>query len=351
MKRFACALLAAAALAPGCDRRPQLVPASADSTAVAVDSFSVYARWASDAWDRGDGEIGARASARLVHEALRARPNAPWAERARGVLDSLGIAAEVHGNGLATCVNLFSRIEPEGDSWPYLFWNEAGEIRLQGVDGRGLHLLEVATRHMLSGTDPGDSSQVAALWARRVGAGQQPQVMVWGYAPGGRWDLVQSLGADSLGGIGTAQFADLDSVIELVSRTYRPTAYFDECASCPHVFREHRFTWGVAGFEALDDRIVPSAYTTFTALIAALMAGDRARAAEQVVDPSLIDFAKRFEWHRGSHGRWRVAPGTTESATQAVLFRGNSDAFRVTFEVRDGAWVIAGFEPTARSLE
>ena len=66
---------------------------------------------------------------------------------------------------------------------------------------------------------------------------------------------------------------------------------------------------------------------------------------------SLIDFARRFQWNDPSRGRWRMAPATDEGAMDMVFLRGTQDAFRVRFEARDGDWVIAGFEPTERSLE
>ncbi|MFN8586765.1 MAG: hypothetical protein U0704_03100 [Candidatus Eisenbacteria bacterium] len=352
--RLACALLALAAcvpLAAGCNRKPTLMPASADSTAAAPDSFTVHARQAVEAWDAGDDAQGSTASALLAREALEARPNAPWAERLRGVLDSLGIGAEVAGSDRASVVNLFSRTKGEGDSWPWLFWREGGGVRTQALETRGMKLASVATRGMDDASEPGDSAQVAVLWDRRVGAGLQPQLTVWRHAPGGRWDLLQTLGADSLGGVGTGEFAGDDSTTELTTRTFRPTPYFDECATCPHVYHERRFEWGAAGFTRLAEMPVPSPYSTFTAFVAALVANDRARASEEVVDPSLIEFARRLEWHVTTKGRWRVAPATDESALEMVFFRGPKDAFRVMFEPRDGDWMIAGFEPTNRAVE
>ncbi len=345
---IALALLAAAA---GCQRRTQLVPASADSTGTPVDSFRVYAREAADRWESGVNDDAAAASARVVREALLARPNAPWVERARGVLDSLGIAAEVEGGDRALVTNLFSRTEPEGRSWPYLFWRDGGRPRFQAVEGGGMRLKALDSRDFGGDSAPTDSAQIAVLWGKRVGAGQQPLLMVWKYARGGRWDLLQTLGADSLGGTGNGEFGAADTLRELSVRTYRPTPYFDECATCPHVFRERRFAWGARGFTRIDDRPVPSPYSTFAAFIAALVANDREHAAQYVVDRSLVDFARRFEWNAPARGRWRVAPATDESAIEMVFLRGPKDAYRVTFDARENDWIIAGFEPTTRAIE
>lgn len=344
---LACALFALA----GCTRRTELVPASADSTrAAASDSFAVLAGQATDRWEAGVDDEAASLSARVVHHALTVRMNAPWAERARGVLDSLGIGAEAAGNARATVVNMFSRSDPEGPSWPYLFWHQGDGVHLQPIDTRGLHLAEVATRGFDHDDTPRDSAMTAVLWGKRAGGGQQPMLTVWRYAHG-RWDLAQTLGPDSLGGIGSGEFAAGDSSTQFTARTFRPAPYFDECPTCPHVYRARRYSWGPDGFARLDDRLVPSPYSTFTAFIGALASNDRDRALPLVADPSLLEFARRFDWQNPGKGRWRVAPATDESATQMVFFRGQKEAFRVTFEPRDGDWVIAGFEPTQRSLE
>jgi hypothetical protein len=350
--RVALVGLAALATLAGCDRRTQLMPASSDSThAAAPDSFALFARRAGERWEGGQNEQAADFSARVLHEAFRLRPNGPWVERARGVLDSLGIAAEVAGDDRAAVANLFSRADPDGESWPYLFWHTRSGPRFQAIDGRGLHLAEATARGFGEDSSPTDSAQVAVLWGRRAGTGPQPLLMVWKRAAGGRWDLLQSLGADSLGGTGTGEFTPGDSLRDLTLRTYRATPHFDECPTCPHVFHERRFAWDRAGFRRVDDRLVPSPYTTFTAFIDALIDDDRARAEPLVVDRSLVDFARRFEWNVAARGRWRVAPATDESAVEMVFFRGNSDAFRVRFEAREGDWLIVGFQPTDRSVE
>lgn len=345
-------LMALLALAvAGCDRTPQLVPPEADSLAVVPDSFTVLSRTAVRKWDEGADDEAAAASARLVHAALRLRPGAPWRERARGVLDSLGIGAEVAGSDRALVVNLFSRVEAMGHTWPYLFWNEGGEVRFQTLEGGGMHLVDVVTRGFGNDGAPSDTAQTAALFDRRVAAGTEPVLMVWQRAAGGRWDLLQHLPGDSLGGTGSGEFVAGEQGADLTTRTFRPTPYFDECPSCPHVHREARFEWKGSGFRRIDDQMVPSPYAAFTAFIAAVMARDHVRAARHVTDPALIDFALRFDWDEGGRGRWRVAPGSDENALEMVFFRGARDAFRVSFQARDGDWVVSGFEPTERAIE
>lgn len=344
-------LCAALAALPACDRTPKLVPESPDSLVVHPDSFTVYARRASEQWDAGEDDVAAGLSARVVHEALRVRVGAPWAERTRGVLDSLGFAAEVAGGDRITLVNLFSRSRPEGDSWPYLYWHQPEGVHVQSVEGRGLHLQDIATRGFDPEGIPSDSSQVSALYTRRAGGGAQPIVMVWHRARAGRWDLLQTLGPDSLGGVGSAEFTSTDPEIGLTSRTYHSTPYFEECATCPHVYVLRHFRWTAAGFARADEQRVPSPYSTFTAFISALVNDDRERAMQVVADPTLVDFARRYAWNESSRGRWRVAPATDEGAIEMVFFRGSNEAYRISFESRDGDYVVAGFEATQRSVE
>jgi hypothetical protein len=355
MKRVphALAALAAVALAfslASCDRRPQIMPAGSDSTGAKPDSFAVLARQAADRWDSGADEDAAVLSAHVVLEALRLRPTAPWPERARVVLDSLGIAAEVAGDERMVVVNLFSRARGDDSSYPYLYWHSSGP-RVQALEATDLHLVAVVGRGFTAKFEPSDSAGVAVLWGRRAGPGQQPMLMVWRQAPGGRWDFAQALGPDSLGGTGSGEFTGADTSLALETRTYRPTPYFDECANCPHVFRERRFAWRAGGFERTDEQVVPSPYSSFTGFIAALVAGDREAASRHAVDPSLVDFARRYEWHVPGKGRWRIAPVSDEAATSMIFLRGASEAYRVTFEAREGDFVVAGFEATQRPMD
>lgn len=344
------ALLALALAASSCDRTPQLLPAGADSTQAAPDTFAVLARDAADRWDAGDDEQGSALSARVVLEAFKLRPTAPWRPRARGVLDSLGIAAEVEGDDRLLVVNMFSRARGGDASYPFLFWRADGP-RVQPLEGADLHLAAVAGRGFTAASEPTDTAQAAVLFWRRVGAGQQPILMAWRYAKGGRWDLAQTLGSDSLGGIGGGEFVGREPGQALNVRTYRPTPHFEECATCPHVYHERAFAWRTGGFERTSDQVVPSPYASFTAFIAALVAGDRPEATRHVVDPSLVEFARRHEWHVTGRGRWRLAPVSDERVTSMVFLRGAHDAYRVAFEPRDGDWVVAGFEPTIRPME
>jgi hypothetical protein len=322
------------------------VPASADSLGAGDDSVSILAREAVRQWESGQGEPAAGTTARMLLARLSVDAPEGWGARARALLDSLHVGSEVAGSGRAVVVNLFSRAETDGGSWPYFYWNEGGAVRMQPLEGRGMRLVDMAARGFEGGS-AGEAAQVAVLWGRRAAAGQQPLLITWRRASGGRWDLAQTLGPDSLGGTGTGRFEDL----VLVTRTFRATPWFDECATCPHVFYERRFQWEPHGFVRADERMVASPYASFASFVGALVAGDRDAAERFVADGSLVEFARRYEWHDPQLGRWRPAPGTDANAPEMVFFRGRSEAFRVTFQPRGTGWVVLGFESTTRSVE
>ncbi len=176
--------------------------------------------------------------------------------------------------------------------------------------------------------------------------------MVWS-APGPEtWAPSQTLGADSLGGVGTVEIAsEGDSVTVLTSRTFRGMPRFEECATCPHVYALHRFRWGPQGFARTADRAVPSPYSSFVQFVLALGAGDHEAAARYVSDPALLEQARLFEFNALPKGAWRAAPATDESAGTMVFFRGQQEAYQVTFEPRGEDWLISGIKPTTRTIE
>jgi hypothetical protein len=350
------ALLAALALAAGCSRTPRLIPASADSTAgFSADSTALLARAVQSAWDAPDsGAIAARLTAALVLHDLQvhiaSEPRLDWAERTRSLLDSLDVGAETVAGPCAMVVNFFSRSDPSAGSWPWLIACGPKRLGASPMPGQGMALQSVVTRGLFGDPPkPPGPRGVAVLFARRGTAGQQPLLMTL-RPRGDGWDLAQTLGADSLGGAGSGSFEAAGDTVELVTRTFSNTPRFEECATCPHIFRIHRFRWRGEGFVRVEDRLVPSPYATFAAFVAALASGDDAAALARVADPSLLDQARQAEWG-ASRGSWRVAPSTDETAREMIFYRGMKEAWRVRFEPRGPEWVIAGFELTTRSLE
>jgi hypothetical protein len=353
MKRLA-ALAIAVTLAtwlPGCDRAPRFRPAGPDSTgAVPADSGAIYVQMARAEWeDLEQGSTAAELTARIIVQDLRNRPTEPIAQRARNLVDSLSFGAETVGGPWFVVVNLFARSNPSAGSYPYLFWRDQDATRLQFLEAGGMHLVGAIEE---ARSDDQQASRLAVLYTRVGSAGQQPFVFVWQRPPGrATWRLAQSLGADSLGVVGTAHFVQPgpDGVV-LVSRATIPTRGFDECATCPHVYRVKRLRWGEGGLVTVGEEIERSPYFAFVQFIQALESGDRGRAEGWVADPSLVDAADGFEWGRRK-GLWRLAPASSPNAKDFVMFRGSQEAYRVHFGQRGGDWVVIGFEPTSRSLE
>jgi len=342
--------LALCIAAAGCDRTPRFKTGEADSTAtIPADSNAIYVQLARDRW--GDPDLGQEAadlSARVVLQALRNQSSEPIAARTRELLDSLVFGAETAGDRGFVVANLFARSNPSVGSYPYLFWREGEATRYQSLDAGGMHLVGAIDEE----TAVGSGKRVAVLFTRVGPSGQQPFAYVWQLPPGGdTWRLAQSLGADSLGSVGSGRFVSpgSDGVV-LESRATVPARGFDECSTCPHVYRLRRFRWGPAGLVMASEEVESSPYYAFVQLIQALAAGDRDAALRWVADPSLADAAIGYEWGK-SKGPWRLAPGNSPNARDLLLFRGNQEAYRVHFGPRGDDWVVTGFEPSSRNIE
>ena len=349
-------MLAGLAAVAACSRQPpRFVPPNADSSlAVKPDSFAVLVGMALDQWESDGGAPAAQATARLLLDDLRRHADGPLADRARTFLDSCGFSAEVVGGADLMAVNLFSRSDPTGGAWPNLFWRDGESVRLQALEGGGMRLFDVAAR----GADEGgggsgsDLSQVSAIFGRASNRGQQPVVIVWRRSAGSnRWALSQTLGPDSLGGVGVAEFVPQGAgPVGLEARTYRRTPGFDECATCPHIHLTLRFAWARGGWDKASEETAASPYYAFVQLITALSAGDRELAQRLVADPSLLEAADRYELGRAK-GLWRVAPGTDESAEEMTFFRGPREAYKVRFAPHEGQWMVTDLQPAQRSIE
>ena len=342
---------------PGCSRQPRFVPASADSSlAVPRDSLAEQVRILDERWSAaGGGEEAARLTARVLLQDLRVRlaagSQAEWEGRARTLLDSLDVGAEFASAGCALAVNFFSRSDPTAGSWPWVFWCDGTTAQAQAVEGAGMGLVGLAARGLSPEPSAGGNlAGIAALFARRAGGGQQPLLLAWRVA-GERLELTQTLGPDSLGGVGTGAFGTAgDSLVVLTTRTWKPTPRFDECATCPHVFHERRFRWALEGFEGFEDALVPTPYVAFVQLIQALTLGDRDGAVERVTRPALVESARRAGWATVK-GSWRAAPGSAERGDELVFYRGVNEAWKVRFERRGESWRVDSFEATTRVID
>ena len=341
----------------GCTRQPHFVPASADSSlATPGDSLAEQGRVLQERWSaQGGGGEASRLTAQVLLRELRvwqaADPGAAWEERARALLDSLDVGAELVGSHGALGVNFFSRSDPTAGSWPWIFWCAGSAVQAQAVEGSGMSMVGLAARGLSAEpAAPPQSPGIAALFARRTGGGPQPMLLTWRVVGGGL-ALAQTLGPDSLGGVGTGTFeSSADSGVVLATRTWRPTPRFDECPTCPHVLHQRRFHWGLEGFESFEDALVPTPYVAFVQLIQALTAGDRDGALGLVTRPALLESARRAGWATVK-GPWRAAPGSEERGDELVFYRGSSEAWKVRFQRQGEGWRVDSFEPTTRVIE
>lgn len=349
MQRLARALLPVVALVllGACDRTPQLMQEREDAAAGgAVDSVAAYMTLAQRAWEAGAGEEAARLTAVALRGELARRGPEHWVSRSEALLDSLNIGAEVRGAPCVVIVNLFARSNPQGVSWPQAFWCDGEAVGQQAIEGQGMRLIQVATRD--AAVAPGTHA-LAVLYGQHVSAGIQPVLMTWSGGSSG-WTIDQTLGADSLGGMGQGRFEDVNGTIDLVTETHRVSRGFQECPQCPHVERVLRFRWEPAGFARVSESIKATPYSAFVRFIQSLRASDYVEAMSFVSDRPVLERAINFGWAR-SRQPWRLAPGMHDEASEMVFLHGQRDAYRVWFEPRGDRWVISSLDTTARSLE
>ncbi len=341
------ALFAVLALLPGCDRKPRLVPASADSAdTTPEDPYDVMIKNAGRDWENGMLDEAADLTSRALRVDLKRRDPGTWAKRAASLLDSMNVGAEVSGGDCAIVVNLFSRANPTGQSWPYVYWCDADSARRQKIEGEGLRLLSIAARDVKGAmTDRG----LAVLYGQSGGAGVMPTLMVW-KALGNTWKLAQTLGPDSLGGTGSGEFRSTPDGIALETRTFRVSRGFIECASCPHVEVVRDFKWDGNTFTKVSEAVHETPYATFVQFIRALRSADYVGAMGLASDGNVVERALDFGWGRDRQS-WRVAPGTSDAAREMTFFHGQTEAFRVWFEPRGDGFSIASLDTTARVLE
>ncbi len=342
------------ALATGCTRKTTLMQRDTTGPVAAAggDSTTQLLHAAEQAWDAQSDDAGAATlTLRAVREDLRGRPPHDWVARAGELLDSLGVGVETAGGPCGMMVNVFVRADPGRGSWPALYWCDGALVRSQEVEGRNMRLLGMVSAGGSDSLTHGAPLRAAALFGRSRLGRQEPLLFAWSRRPRDtKWKIVQTLGPDSLGGFGTGAFeAPSDSATDLVTRTFHTPRGWDECNTCPHVLKEHRFRWQADGFHRVADRDVPSTYATFVSFVDA-MQSDLARAQTLVSDPSLIQLATQYQFDH-SRGTWRIAPATEDAGSELRIFRGGQEAYRVTFEPRGDDWVINNIQTVARSVE
>lgn len=352
--RVALAIMSVWVLA-GCQRKTNIVVIPGDSTATGVVDSSVIAlRDAQQMWESGNPADAAAATAKVLARDFIGHEPGEWHERASYLMDSLGVGGEFADAPCALAVNFFSRSNPDGGSWPYVYWCGDKGPSMQALEGKNLHLQAILSRGVVqTGVGTDSLRRLAAVFVRRAAGGAQPLLMTWALPLKGpeHWSIVQTLGADSLGGYGTASLEGVaDTTANLVVRSYRVAPGFVECATCPHAYSSSRFAWSAQGFTRTETQTVPSPYATFARFIQALVANNRMAAEEFVSEPTLVLEATKFEWHV-KKGPWRTAPGDTESPSVMTFLRGPKDAYTVHFRAQSQGYVITGFEPVSPSTE
>ena len=346
-----CMLCVCFVVVAGCNRKPRFVPPGGDSTgAYAFDSTTVLAQDVSDLWDRATDRRSvseaSSATVRLARQFLLVRGGPVLSDGLAAYLDSIGVGVEVAADrrdSNTAAANFFARTSPEAGSEPWILWRDGSDVRYQAVEGRGLRLFQMASRSY-------PANEVALLFGRPASGGFNPLLLVLRRTSRGGWQIAQSVGTDSLGGTGRVEFGRQDSTIIARARTYRSAPRFEECASCPHLYRQRVLEWDRDGFHIASDRLEPSQYQAFVEFIDAVSLGDSRLASSFTTNPGVLRDALRFGWDH-SVGPWRVAPGLDSGGDTIIFYRGSKEAYRVSFELNDGNWFVAAIEPTTRAIE
>jgi len=245
-------------------------------------------------------------------------------------------------------LNLFSRSDPNSGSWPAVYYCDGPHVRMQPLEGKNLRLVGASV--IPSDTARTATRRLAALFSRTRNGRPEPLVYVWARRPrAAKWTIATTLGPDSLGGYGSAELVQRDSTIEVTAKTWRPSRGWEECAACPHVTTFQRFQWADDGFRRVESRDEPSSYATLVRFVDELSHGAPGATA-RVHDPALVDVAQSFEWGHPK-GTWRLAPASEPSSTELTVFRGQQEAYRVTFVPEGDDWLIASIQSVPRSVE
>jgi hypothetical protein len=238
----------------------------------------------------------------------------------------------------------------------FMYWKRGDDLRMQGAEFRGG--LHPSMRVWWTG-----DRNAPYEWGV-IEEGASPQVLRFSLfqldAVGSSWALRQDEDTwPVLGGAGEATWADLDrdGRPELVSWLRADTdSLFTECADCPHLLTERTYVEGRDGFEFLDERLLPSPYTTFVAFVRLLHDHNLTAAGRLLEQPDKVREAVALGFG-DQHGRgtWSVEygePGVRWPRWLELRFagRGAPRRYVVHFVAHAGHWLVRDwYEPHANT--
>ena len=237
----------------------------------------------------------------------------------------------------------------------FLYWYHGDDLRMQGAEFRGgLH----PSMRVWWNAD----RRAPYEWGVIEQSGDPPvlRFTLFHIDPSGEvWNLAQDEDTSPvLGGSGEAAWADIngDGRPEIVSWLRADTdSLFLECTSCPHLVTERTYVEDRDGFEFLDQRLMPSPYTTFVAFARLLHDKNLTAARRLVEDPALVDraVALGFGEQRG-RGTWTLEygePGEAWPRWLELRFASPHGPKRyvVHFAMHEGHWLMRDvIEPRVR---
>jgi hypothetical protein len=288
------------------------------------------------------GLIAQRLLGRLPgRDLLRAREIQP-------ALDSLGLETEVAvdagspGFALVLVRNPWRRAS---QAVGYLCWYRASDLRVQGTVFGGGHLPDM--RVWWSGR-PDMPYEWGVVDQTRPGL---LRFTLLGLHPDGLGWQIRHSEEDHplLSEPGVTAWTDInrDGLPELVSWTNTPgDSLFTECADCPKLVTERTFAEGPLGFERMDERLLPTPYSTLVYFVRMLIDGRTTQAGRLLRDPARVKEAIAEGWNRRVvHAPWLVErgePGQPWPRRLGLRFQGPNGIRRYdfVFAMKDDHWII-----------
>ena len=128
--------------------------------------------------------------------------------------------------------------------------------------------------------------------------------------------------------------------------------FFHESNPGPH--RYFLDTWQRRGdrYELTSTRVEPSAYATLVEFVYHLSRGEDAEAAKLVTDPALVAQARTLGLqHKPASAGWLIDLNSPEVEQRGPIKIVEGPPVTISFEKRDGAWLIKGIKSSAKGAQ
>jgi hypothetical protein len=229
----------------------------------------------------------------------------------------------------------------------FLYWWRQRELRMQGVQFRAT--MEPRARVWWTG-QAARPYQWAVVTRQRGELPLRFLTLLDLNSGGTFWTTTQYPdGGGDLGLADDVAFPDVnaDGRPELMTWGAAPEdSLFEQCRGCPRLLRERLWVERDGLFDAWDERLMPTPFSTFALFVRLLRQQNRAAASRLLADPARYDAAVREGWASGTARRsWKLEYSEPDQPWPTWLaFRHQGAAgkplYVVHFVMKDGRWLI-----------